>query len=34
MGGGQALVQHDAGGEDEGGVVPGHDEGDEGVEAD
>lgn len=27
-------MQHDAGGEDEGGVVPGHDEGDEGVETD
>lgn len=32
--GGEALVQHDAGGEDEGGVVARDDEGDEGVETD
>lgn len=30
----EALVQHDGGGEDEGGVVARYDEGDEGAEAD
>lgn len=34
FGGSEALVQHDGSGEDEGGVVTGHDEGDEGAEAD
>ncbi len=34
VGGGEALVEHDGGGEDEGGVVGGDDEGDEGAEAD
>ena len=32
--GAEALVEHDGGGEDEGGVVARHDEGDEGAEAD
>ena len=32
--GAEALVQHDGCGEDEGGVVASHDEGDEGAEAD
>ena len=32
--GAEALVQHDGCGEDEGGVVARHDEGDEGAEAD
>ena len=34
VGSAEAFVQHDGGGEDEGGVVGGYDEGDEGAETD